>query len=228
VEIELRGAKLVGYLPRVPILVMATVTQANSFRQIASGVNTRGVRDCARGNFFSSFALAGIVSLDKLDCYMAPGLSAKLIGFSGIAMHVANASTKPSHRPHAPPGGRLKAGASQLFYLSEQRTACRVAGRRIKSRLAVRAQLTETTEGRMRVGRFIIAVAGVLFAGTAVAQTTQPSTGKGALRGACSAEAQKFCANAPRGKGKLRGCLQEHQAELSDACKTAVSAQPKE
>ena len=80
----------------------------------------------------------------------------------------------------------------------------------------------------MRVDRLIIAVAAVLFAGTAIAQTTQPSTGKGALRGACSAEAQKFCANAPRGKGKLRGCLQDHQAELSDACKTAVSAQPKE
>jgi len=80
----------------------------------------------------------------------------------------------------------------------------------------------------MRADLLIIAVAAVLFAGTAVAQTTQPGTGKGALRGACSAEAQKFCASAPRGKGRLRSCLQEHQAELSDACKTAVSAQPKE
>jgi len=79
----------------------------------------------------------------------------------------------------------------------------------------------------MRVDLLIIAVAAVLFAGTAVAQTTQPGASKGELRGACSAEAQKFCADAPRGKGQLRSCLQEHQAELSDGCKTAVSAQPK-
>ena len=79
----------------------------------------------------------------------------------------------------------------------------------------------------MRVDLLIIAVAAVLFAGPAVAHTTQPGAGKGALRGACSAEAQKFCANTPRGKGQLRSYLQEHQAELSDGCKTAVSAQPK-
>lgn len=70
----------------------------------------------------------------------------------------------------------------------------------------------------------IIALAVVLLPLTAIAQTTQPGTGKGALRGACSVEAQKFCANTPRGKGQLRGCLQDHQAELSDGCKTAVSA----
>ena len=79
----------------------------------------------------------------------------------------------------------------------------------------------------MRVDLLIIAVAGVICAGAAVAQTTQPGAGKGALRGACTAEAQKFCADAPRGKGQLRSCLQEHQAELSDGCKAAVSAQPK-
>jgi Cysteine rich repeat len=82
-------------------------------------------------------------------------------------------------------------------------------------------------EGRMRIDLLIICLAAVMFAETAVAQTTQPGTGKGALRGACSAEAQKFCANTPRGKGQLRSCLQEHQADLSDGCKTALSAQPK-
>jgi hypothetical protein len=79
----------------------------------------------------------------------------------------------------------------------------------------------------MRIDLLIICLAAVMFAETAVAQTAQPGTGKGALRGACSAEAQKFCANTPRGKGQLRSCLQEHQADLSDDCKTALSAQPK-
>lgn len=33
--------------------------------------------------------------------------------------------------------------------------------------------------------------------------------------------------NAPQGKGRLRSCLQEHQAELSENCKAAMGAQPK-
>ena len=79
----------------------------------------------------------------------------------------------------------------------------------------------------MRVDLGMVALATGLFTLPALAQTTQPSTGKGALRDACSAEVQKLCANAPRGKGQLRSCLQEHPAELSDGCKAAVSAQPK-
>jgi Cysteine rich repeat len=75
--------------------------------------------------------------------------------------------------------------------------------------------------------RFVcrIVVTAALFTVPALAQTTQPGSGKGQLRNACSAEAQKFCANTPRGKGQLRSCLEEHQAELSDTCKAAI-AQP--
>lgn len=80
----------------------------------------------------------------------------------------------------------------------------------------------------MRVDLRMVALAAGLFTLPALAQTTQPSTSKGALRGACSAEAQTFCSNTRRGKGQLRSCLQEHQAELSDGCKAAVSAQQKE
>jgi len=74
----------------------------------------------------------------------------------------------------------------------------------------------------MRVDLRMVAVPAGLFTLPALAQTTQPSTGKGALRGACSAETQKFCS------GQLRSCLQERQAELSDSCKAAVNAQQKE
>jgi len=79
----------------------------------------------------------------------------------------------------------------------------------------------------MRLPLCIAALAAGLATLPAFAQTSQPSTGKGALRSACSAETQKFCASTPRGKGQLRSCLQEHQAELSDGCKAAMSAQPK-
>jgi hypothetical protein len=65
-------------------------------------------------------------------------------------------------------------------------------------------------------------------AALAQAQGTDTSkSGKGRLRAACSTEAQKFCGNIERGKGKLRACLEGHQAELSDSCKTAISQQPK-
>jgi hypothetical protein len=72
-------------------------------------------------------------------------------------------------------------------------------------------------------GRIVVTAA--LLTVPALAQTTQPGSGKGQLRNACSAEAQ-FCANTPRGKGQLRSCLEEHQAELSETCKAAI-AQPK-
>jgi len=80
----------------------------------------------------------------------------------------------------------------------------------------------------MRVDLRMVALAAGLFTLPALAQTSQPNTGKGALRGACSAEAQKFCSNTRQGKGQQRSCLQEQQAELSDSCKAAVSAQQNE
>jgi hypothetical protein len=59
------------------------------------------------------------------------------------------------------------------------------------------------------------------------AQTPEPTTGKSPLRGACSADVQKLCADTPRGKGQVRGCLESHQAELSDSCKAAMAARAK-
>ena len=115
-----------------------------------------------------------------------------------------------SHRGRPPRCWQIEICPLAIVRSEEQRAACRSAKRRIESRLPVSSRKRETIEGRMRVDLLIIAVAAVLFAGTAVAHTTQPGAGKGALRGACSAEAQKFCANTPRGKGQLRSCLQEH------------------
>ncbi len=40
---------------------------------------------------------------------------------------------------------------------------------------------------------------------------------------ACQTEIQKFCANIEKGKGKMRACLTEHTADLSDGCKTSMA-----
>ena len=39
---------------------------------------------------------------------------------------------------------------------------------------------------------------------------------------ACKDDAKKLCADVKTGGGKLLGCLREHEAELSDDCKTAL------
>jgi len=64
-------------------------------------------------------------------------------------------------------------------------------------------------------------VASLALAGAALAQ---PSAGGGA-RAACQADIQKFCPDAKPGPGgTLRACIREHQAQLSDGCKTAIAA----
>jgi hypothetical protein len=40
---------------------------------------------------------------------------------------------------------------------------------------------------------------------------------------ACQTEIQKFCSTVEKGKGKMRACLTEHTADLSDGCKTSMA-----
>jgi multidrug efflux system membrane fusion protein len=44
-------------------------------------------------------------------------------------------------------------------------------------------------------------------------------------RTACAADVQRLCPNVERSKDAIRGCLQAHAAELSEACKAATAAQ---
>jgi Cysteine rich repeat len=74
----------------------------------------------------------------------------------------------------------------------------------------------------------IAGLALIMLSFTVLAQTQEPTTGKGQLKGACSADVQKFCADTPRGKGQVRACLETHQADLSDACKAAMAARSKQ
>jgi hypothetical protein len=43
-----------------------------------------------------------------------------------------------------------------------------------------------------------------------------------ALRQACRAEIQQYCAGVQPGEGRLRDCVKEHFADFSEPCKRAV------
>ncbi len=77
----------------------------------------------------------------------------------------------------------------------------------------------------MRIGMAAMALS--LLSVSVLAQTTEPTTGRGRLKAGCSGDVQKFCASAPRGKGQIRACLESHQTELSDSCKAAMAAPSK-
>ena len=49
-----------------------------------------------------------------------------------------------------------------------------------------------------------------------------PAANMGGRR-ACMADMQKFCAEVERGGGRKLACMRSHEAELSDACKTALA-----
>jgi hypothetical protein len=42
---------------------------------------------------------------------------------------------------------------------------------------------------------------------------------------ACRDDVKKLCDDAGRDKGKIKGCLNEHESELSDGCKAALKPQ---
>ena len=45
-------------------------------------------------------------------------------------------------------------------------------------------------------------------------------------KGECEDDVQKFCKNVGQAKGAVVACLQQHMAELSEACKIKLSEQP--
>lgn len=62
-------------------------------------------------------------------------------------------------------------------------------------------------------------VSSFALAGAALAQPG------GGVRAACQADIQKFCPDAKPGPGgTLRACIRDHQAQLSDGCKSALMA----
>ena len=45
-------------------------------------------------------------------------------------------------------------------------------------------------------------------------------------KGECQDDVQKFCKDVGEAKGAVVACLQQHMAELSEACKIKLSQQP--
>jgi predicted outer membrane protein len=77
----------------------------------------------------------------------------------------------------------------------------------------------------MKHKTFGVALALALLPATAFAQSAAPQSAapeaREKMRTACAADVQKFCADIERAKGAMRGCLQAHEAQLSDGCKAA-------
>jgi multidrug efflux system membrane fusion protein len=69
------------------------------------------------------------------------------------------------------------------------------------------------------------APAGAEAAKGAGSATPAVSDAREKSRTACAADVQKFCANVERSKDAIRGCLQAHAADLSEACKATTAAQ---
>jgi len=46
----------------------------------------------------------------------------------------------------------------------------------------------------------------------------------GKTREACKGDVEKFCKDTTHGGGKVRDCLQQHEADLSSDCKAALTA----
>ncbi|HML30625.1 MAG TPA: cysteine rich repeat-containing protein [Hyphomicrobium sp.] len=61
-------------------------------------------------------------------------------------------------------------------------------------------------------------------AATLAADGTATTPALAGGKGACKADIQKFCSGVAHEKGKIRACLTEHQADLSDVCKQRVAA----
>jgi hypothetical protein len=66
--------------------------------------------------------------------------------------------------------------------------------------------------------KFIFAIAAALSIGAATVQAADSG------RAACKADAAKLCAGVEKGNGRIKQCLTEHTAQLSDACKQHMAA----
>ncbi len=78
--------------------------------------------------------------------------------------------------------------------------------------------------------KFAIVLAAALALGSAAsfaADSAAPASDAAAPaggKGACKADVQKFCAGVDHAKGKIRECLTQHSADLSDSCKQRMAA----
>jgi hypothetical protein len=73
--------------------------------------------------------------------------------------------------------------------------------------------------------KFFLVLAAAATLGSAVALAADDAAPAApAGKGACKADILKFCNGVEHGNGKIRACLAEHSADLSDPCKQRMAA----
>jgi hypothetical protein len=70
----------------------------------------------------------------------------------------------------------------------------------------------------------VVVVACVIGLSTAALAQNQ----RGAMREACKADFEKYCADVQRGGGRIVECLNKQHDSLSEACRTALDARTKQ
>ena len=67
-----------------------------------------------------------------------------------------------------------------------------------------------------------VAHAALLRPQSSFAQTASPQI-SAAVQAACASDVQSLCSGVQRGGGRIIACLKQHQAQVSDGCKQAVT-----
>ncbi|MBI5129941.1 MAG: hypothetical protein HZA66_10905 [Rhodopseudomonas palustris] len=68
-------------------------------------------------------------------------------------------------------------------------------------------------------------LAAVVIAALAVSLSLASAQDRGAAREACKPDYQKFCSSVTPGGGRIKKCLADNFANLSDACKQVVGSE---
>jgi hypothetical protein len=68
----------------------------------------------------------------------------------------------------------------------------------------------------MRLARLTVIATGLFFCTCGLAES-------GPLQGACMNDIKTLCGSIQPGGGRIRECMKEHRAQLSDACKIAIA-----
>lgn len=68
--------------------------------------------------------------------------------------------------------------------------------------------------------KFALATSAVLLISTA--SVMAQSAAAKAVLGACKGDIKEFCSTVAPGGGRIKGCMKEHLAQLSDPCKEAL------
>lgn len=70
--------------------------------------------------------------------------------------------------------------------------------------------------------RKLTAIAAAALFSSAILGSPAMAQSKGHRLAACKPDIDKYCASEPRGKGRIRACLEANKDKLAPECKTAL------